>query len=74
MAEEGLKKTGNQLIHIGKPISFDSGVFWRQLEELAEAAYDNSAQIAALVQQIVPTYHPPAVSQEHERQGAQQSD
>ena len=27
MAEEGIKKTDNELIHIGKPIPFDTEVF-----------------------------------------------
>lgn len=39
MAEEGLKKTKNDLIHIGCPIPFDIEEFLDQLEELMEAAY-----------------------------------
>ena len=39
MAEEGLQKTENDLIHIGKPIPFDTTVFLKQLEELAKASY-----------------------------------
>ena len=34
MAEEGLKKTKNDLIHIGCPIPFDIEEFLDQLEEL----------------------------------------
>ena len=34
MAEEGLKKTANKLIHIGKPIEFDEAKFFVQLNEL----------------------------------------
>ena len=35
MAEEGMKRTNNKLIHIGQPIPFDIEVFLKQLEELA---------------------------------------
>ena len=58
MAEEGLKKTENELIHIGKPIPFDVETFLRQLEELAKASYENSERIVEMVKEIVTTYHP----------------
>ena len=37
MAEEGLERTENELIHICKPIPFDTKEFLGQLEELAMA-------------------------------------
>ncbi|MCD7761788.1 MAG: polysaccharide biosynthesis protein [Lachnospiraceae bacterium] len=58
MAEEGIKKTDNELIYIGKPIPFDVEEFLQQLEELANASYDNSAKIVSMVEKIVPTFHP----------------
>ena len=58
MAEEGLKKTQNDLIHIGCPIPFDVEVFLGQLEELMEAAYKNKDNIREILQGIVGTYHP----------------
>ncbi|MDD3795021.1 MAG: nucleoside-diphosphate sugar epimerase/dehydratase [Lachnospiraceae bacterium] len=58
MAEEGLTKTDNKLIHIGKPIPFDIHVFLKQLEDLAKASYANSDQIVEMVERIVPTFHP----------------
>ncbi len=58
MAEEGIKKTDNELIYIGKPIPFDVETFFRQLEELANASYENSADIVSMVERIVPTFHP----------------
>ena len=58
MAEEGIKKTDNKLIHIGKPIPFDTVTFLHQLEELAEASYENSEHIVEMVEQIVSTFHP----------------
>lgn len=58
MAEEGLMKTDNDLIHIGKPIPFDVKEFLRQLEVLADASYANDTEICRMVEKIVPTYHP----------------
>ena len=58
MDEEGLKKTDNDLIHIGNPIALDTVAFLPQLKKLMEAAYDNDEAITAIVEQMVPTYHP----------------
>ncbi len=58
MAEEGLKKSDNELIHIGKPVPFDVAQFLRQLKELARASYENSPDIVEMVEKIVPTFHP----------------
>lgn len=58
MAEEGLMKTDNDLIHIGKPIPFDVKEFLHRLEVLADASYANDAEICHMVEKIVPTYHP----------------
>ena len=56
MAEEGLKRTPNKLIHIGNPIPFDTAEFRAQLEELMTAAYDNDDDIRTIVKKMVPTY------------------
>ena len=58
MAEEGLKKTENELIHIGVPIPFDQDQFLRNLSTLMNAAYANDDGIRTLVMDMVPTYHP----------------
>ncbi len=58
MAEEGLKKTRNELIHIGCPIPFDIEEFLGELDELMEAAYKNREDIRERVEKIVKTYHP----------------
>ena len=58
MAEEGLRKTPNKLIHIGSPIPFDADAFLRQMDPLMEAAYSNVANIRSAVADMVPTYHP----------------
>ena len=61
MAEEGLKKTPNNLIHIGCPIPFDTDEFLGQLEELTATAYRNDEEgIRKLVEKIVTTYKPAA--------------
>lgn len=58
MAEEGLKKTKNDLIHIGCPIPFDTNLFLSQLEELLEAANKNKDDMKERVMKVVTTYHP----------------
>jgi len=58
MAEEGMKKTENELIHIGNPIPFDTDEFLTQLKKLMDAAYDNDEAICRMVEEMVPTYHP----------------
>ncbi len=58
MAEEGMKPTDNEKIHIGKPISFDVVTFLQQLEELAAASHNNSDDIVSIVENIVTTFHP----------------
>ena len=58
MAEEGLQTTPNELIHIGNPIPFDTEVFLVQLKKLMDAAHNNDENITAMVEEMVPTYHP----------------
>lgn len=58
MAEEGLRKTDNDLIHIGCPIPFDTDEFLEQLDGLMSAAYKNKDDIRERVAAIVSTYHP----------------
>lgn len=59
MAEEGLKKTKNKLIHIGCPIPFEVNTFLDKLSNLMEAAYANDdMNIRSYVMDMVSTYHP----------------
>ena len=58
MAEEGLRKTDNKLIHIGCPIPFDTDEFLHSIDRLMEAAYSNDREIRSYVADIVSTYHP----------------
>ena len=58
MAEEGLRRTDNELIHIGCPIPFDTDEFLAEIEPLMNAAYRNDKDIRSRVRNIVTTYHP----------------
>ena len=54
--EEGLQKTANDLIFIGKPIEFDEGKFFDELVELKKLAYEDGTDIKQAVKKIVPSY------------------
>ncbi len=56
MNEEGLKKTANEMIFIGRPIEFDKDEFKAQLDKLAEIATNESADVREMIREIVPTY------------------
>ena len=58
MAEEGLSKTANEKIHIGKPIIMEQDRFFKDLTVLMKAAYANDEGIRNLLVEIVKTYHP----------------
>ena len=59
MAEEGLQRTDNDLIHVGNPIAFDEDAFLAKLEHLMKAAYANKeADMRDMIREIVSTYHP----------------
>ena len=55
--EEGLQKTQNDLIFIGKPIEFDEDKFFEKLVDLKAAAYADDPNMKKLVTEFVPTYH-----------------
>ena len=57
MAEEGLEKTVNELIHVGKPIEFDHEKFLNSLEPLMDAAYKNRSNIKEMLADLVSTYN-----------------
>lgn len=67
MAEEGLTKTKNDLIHIGRPIPFDVDTFLAQLNLLMHTAYSNDENTGELVQEMVSTYHPAVHTQSVEK-------
>ena len=55
--EEGIQKTDNNLIYIGKPLEFNEVHFLSGLRELEEAAMNESLNVKQIVSEIVPTYH-----------------
>lgn len=58
MAEEGLTRTANKLIHIAKPIDFNSEVFFQQLQNLMEIMADETIDIKEIIKEMVSTYIP----------------
>ena len=58
MAEEGLRTTENEKIHIGMPIEFDIDTFLHQLEGFMADAYNNDHNIRRQIAEMVSTYHP----------------
>lgn len=56
MEEEGLKKTANKMIFIGKPIEFEAERFEEQLDKLIADARKETADIREKIREIVPTY------------------
>lgn len=66
MSEEGLRKTPNNLIHIGSPVAFDTDKFSKQLKDIMEFAYNGEdVKVCELVKEIVGTYNP-IENDEHE--------
>ncbi len=57
MDEEGMQKTPNKMIYIGKPIHFDETSLLQTLAEMREAAKENSPLLLSMIQTLVPTYH-----------------
>ena len=56
MKEEGLKRTPNKLISIGKPLEIDEELLYLKINELYDEAYSETTNMKELVHQLVPTY------------------
>ena len=57
MNEEGLKKTSNKLIFIGKQIEIEEDVFAERLRALRDAALENDEEVAiSALHEMVPTF------------------
>lgn len=54
--EEGLQKTANNLIFIGKPIPFEEDKFFTDLVDLKKTAYEDDPEMKAVVKRMVPSY------------------
>ena len=58
MDEEGLQKTENELIYIGKSIAMDNEKFLADLERLNLESKKEDGDVRALISEMVPTYKP----------------
>ena len=56
--EEGLRRTPNKKIQIGKPLEIDEEQFWKALEQLKAVCQHNNEDYLDLMLHLVPTYHP----------------
>lgn len=60
MNEEGLQKTENKLIFIGKQTAIDDSIFPSELYKLCDAAKQNNEELAVkALKKIVPTFITP---------------
>ena len=56
MAEEGLMRTQNNLIHIGKPIKFDESTLLSSVEKLVSSAEKGDSDVKKEIKNLVPNY------------------
>ena len=56
MDEEGLQKTDNSLIHIGRPIAIADEEFFKSLDALWQVACDDNSDIREALHKMVPTF------------------
>ena len=55
MSEEGLEATSDEMIYIGKPVTFDSDEFLKKVESM-RTVLANNGDIKAAVSEIVPIH------------------
>lgn len=58
MAEEGIRKTQNDLIHIAKPMDIDVEDLFEKISVLMDIAYNNNDDIRQKIMEAVPTFKP----------------
>ncbi len=56
MDEEGMKKTENDMIFIGKPLEIDEKNLFEKVNQLYIEAYNETEKMKELVHELVPTY------------------
>ena len=56
MDEEGLDKTANKMIYIGKPLKIDDETFLNKLQLLIDSAMKNGRGIKELTEEVCDTY------------------
>ncbi|MEG2054137.1 MAG: polysaccharide biosynthesis protein, partial [Oscillospiraceae bacterium] len=58
MDEEGLTKTDNRKIFVGKPLKMNGALFFEHLETLKQEAYDNNKEkVMESLGDMVPTFN-----------------
>lgn len=65
MAEEGLKKTANDMISVGQPLVIDEKNLFKKIQSLYDEAYNETDKMKDLVHELVPTY---VIDREHKDQ------
>lgn len=58
MDEEGMRKTQNNLIYIGRKLDFDEETFKHHLELLGSFEEGDAQKLRSLIKETVPTYNP----------------
>jgi FlaA1/EpsC-like NDP-sugar epimerase len=56
MDEEGLDKTDNKMIYIGKPLKFNEEKFLKKLDNLIDASFANGNHIKEFTEEVCETY------------------
>lgn len=56
MSEEGMTKTANHLIYIGKPLEFDEDSFMAYLQAFSHGDYNDPDEVKTIIKKIVPNY------------------
>ena len=56
MSEEGLDKTANEMIYIGKPLELDEHTLFDTIAEMKQKAYMETEDMKEIVHGLVPTY------------------
>ena len=72
MAEEGIRKTPNNLIYIASPIHFDPAAFLAQIQHLQILAMQNAEAMTEAIRQAVPTFRPLSMNErkDEKREGS----
>lgn len=56
MAEEGLEKTANDMISVGKPLKFDEAALFDNVKNLVDEAYTEGEKMKEDLSKLVTTY------------------
>ena len=71
MSEEGMTKTQNKLIYVGKELDFDDKTFINDLHTLEYLICDENADVRPFIRKLVPGYHEPDLSAPEEEETAE---